>query len=237
MMAALSAAKKELRKHFKKVLKEISNENVKTQSAAIAKTLFTLPEYQNAKLISVYLSMPTAEVQTAEIVRNALNNGKRVFIPYYYKLKNPKRSQQSSTMDMLELESIQDYEGFEQDKWGIPTPSEDSIGKRLNCFGGLGKAEGEVGLVDGDEDVCLDLIVTPGLGFDRGLGRIGRGMGFYDNFFTRCSMHSEVRKKRVPFTVGLALNEQVLPSGQSVPMAGTDQKLQMLILGDGSVVR
>jgi 5-formyltetrahydrofolate cyclo-ligase len=142
--------------------------------------------------------MPVAEVQTAAIVRDALRSGKRVFIPYFYKLNSPKPDQQASSMDMLELEGLQDYEQLQQDKWGIPTPSEESICHRANCFGGRGKAEGEVGEGEGEEG--LDLIVTPGLGFDSLMGRIGRGMGFYDNFFARCQAHSRITDGKLPWT-------------------------------------
>lgn len=101
-------------------------------------------------------------------------------------------------MDMLELHSLQDYESLEIDSWGIPTPSEESLKERKNCFGGFGKSEGMDGGVNdagvSETENELDLIVTPGLGFDRGLGRIGRGMGFYDGFFERCGKFSNEGK-------------------------------------------
>jgi 5-formyltetrahydrofolate cyclo-ligase len=162
-------------------------------ATSIAKTLLSMPEYQNARRISVYLSMPSAEVQTAMIVRDALSNGKQVFIPYFYKLRTPQVGEPTSTMDMVELESLQDYEGLQADKWGIPTPSEDSISLRNNCFGWKDKAEGAA-RIEGGAEAGLDLIVTPGLGFDVELGRIGRGMGFYDKFFARCQIHSSLTK-------------------------------------------
>jgi 5-formyltetrahydrofolate cyclo-ligase len=158
-----------------------------------------MPEYQNARRISVYLSMPSAEVQTALIVRDALSSGKQVFIPYFYKLRTPQVGEPTSTMDMFELGSLQDYEGFQPDKWGIPTPSEESIDLRSNCFGWKGRAEGGVEL-EGMSESGLDLIVTPGLGFDTELGRIGRGMGFYDKFFARCHSHSGLTKGKIAWT-------------------------------------
>jgi 5-formyltetrahydrofolate cyclo-ligase len=168
-------------------------------ATAIAKTLLSMPEYQNARRISVYLSMPAAEVQTVMIVRDALSSGKQVFIPYMYKLKTPQVGEPTSVMDMLELESLQDYEGLQLDKWGIPTPSEDSISLRNNCFGWKGKEEG-TGKVEGSAETGLDLIVTPGLGFDVELGRIGRGMAFYDRFFARCQSHSTLKKGKTTWT-------------------------------------
>ncbi|TID23791.1 5-formyltetrahydrofolate cyclo-ligase [Venturia nashicola] len=137
-------------------------------------------------------------------------------------------------MDMLELNDLQDYEGLELDAWGIPTPSEASLNERKNCFGGYGKSE-DLDVEEADAEDELDLIITPGLGFDRNLGRTGRGMGFYDYFFQRCGKSQ--RRGKVPWKVGLALNEQVLPADQTVPMDETDQRIDALILGDGSVLR
>lgn len=149
--------------------------------------------------------MPTAEVQTTLIVHAALKTGKRVFIPYCYKRSTPvpgtvtgiittgkpdRPNQPRQIMDMLELHSLSDYESLELDSWGIPTPSVDSLEGRKNCFGGWGKSEDlEVGERNAEDE--LDLIITPGLGFDRELGRIGRGMGFYDCFFERCAKFSK----------------------------------------------
>jgi len=232
-MASIRAAKKDLRKVLKKALSEISTESVTLQTSNIIKTLIALPEYQKAHNISIYLSMPAGEVQTAAIVRDALNNGKRVFIPYCYKRSIVVPGQTSSIMDMLELTSWKDYESLEPDSWGIPTPSEDSLSERRNCFGAFGRSE-KLDTAAREEDE-LDLIVTPGLGFDSTLGRIGRGMAFYDSFFERCKKFSKTGK--TPWRVGLALNEQVLPAGQTVPMDETDQRIDALILGDGSVIR
>jgi len=233
-MAAIRAAKKELRKTLKKALAEVSKESVTNQGSCIVKTLLSLPEYQSARRISVYLSMPSGEVQTAAIVRDALGSGKRVFIPYCYKREHVQAGQQKSIMDMLELESLKDYESLKPDSWGIPTPSKDSLQQRRNCFGGMGKSEGKV---NKSTDDGLDLIVTPGLGFDRSRGRMGRGMGFYDEFFDRCSTYCQLTDFKEPWRVALALNEQVLPTNHTVPMDETDRRVDALILGDGSVLR
>lgn len=157
------------------------------------KTLLATPEYKAANRISVYLSMPSGEISTSRIVHDALEKGKRVFIPYTYNLTAPKEGQPKSIMDMLELKSISDYESLECDKWGIPTPSKDSISSRANSFGGKGITEAK--LPDGvDADSGLDLIVMPGMAFDSDFGRLGHGKGFYDYFLQRCHKSS-----RMPF--------------------------------------
>lgn len=141
-----------------------------------------MPEYKAARRISVYLSMPTGEINTSNIVRDALDQGKKVFIPYTYNVDEPVDGQPKSIMDMVELSSMKDFEALEADKWGIPTPSKDSISSRANCFGTAGITNGETEqITDG-----LDLIVMPGMAFDSSFGRLGHGKGFYDFFLSRC---------------------------------------------------
>lgn len=147
-----------------------------------------MPEYKAARRISVYLSMPTGEISTSNIVRDALSQGKEVFIPYTYNLQSPKEGQQKSIMDMVQLESMDDFNALQPDKWGIPTPSEDSIASRANCFGGTGITNGETAGVQAG----LDLIVMPGMAFDSNFGRLGHGKGFYDYFLTRCHQASQM---------------------------------------------
>lgn len=134
--------------------------------------LFSLPEYKTARRISVYLSMPIGEIGTSDVVYNALLRDKSVFIPYLWKetvLGGTKPKQ--AIMNMVRLNSREDFDSFLSDSWGIPTPSKDSIAGREDCF-------------DGGEPP-LDLIVVPGTAFDKGLRRLGHGKGFYDSFLWR----------------------------------------------------
>jgi len=153
-----------------------------------------MPEYKAAKRISVYLSMPSGEISTSGVVHDALQQGKRVFIPYTHKLAVPKEGQPKSIMDTLELHSINDFESLKPDNWGIPTPSADSISSRANALGGTGITQGEA-QEESAEDCGLDLIVMPGMAFDSSFGRLGHGKGFYDYFLYRCS-----RSPRIPFS-------------------------------------
>jgi 5-formyltetrahydrofolate cyclo-ligase len=209
-------------------------------------TLLAMPEYKAARRISVYLSMPTGEINTSNIVRDALEQGKKVFIPYTYNLDNPVDGQPKSIMDMVELSSMKDFESLEADKWGIPTPSKDSISSRANCFGTMGvtnvKSEH---ITEG-----LDLIVMPGMAFDHRFGRLGHGKGFYDFFLSRCHQAARMpfRGKNYWYStvadglanhakVGLSLTEQLLPPSESVPMDQSDFRLDALVTGDGDLRR
>lgn len=204
-----------------------------------------MPEYQAAGRISVYLSMPGGEISTTDIVRNALDQGKKVFIPYTYSLGSPKQGQPKSIMDMVELQSMADFDSLQPDRWGIPTPRQESISSRANCFGGTGITHGNTEAVHAG----LDLIVMPGMAFDAHFGRLGHGKGFYDYFLSRCHHVS-----RMPFrgknywycvcggltnhvTVGLSLTEQFLPPDESVPMSSSDFRLDAIVTGHGKLLR
>ena len=64
----------------------------------------------------------------------------------------------------------------------------------------------------------IDLVVTPGLGFDRGGNRLGRGGAYYDRFFS----HEELGALRC----GFAFAEQVV---DSIPVTDHDQPVDFLV--------
>ena len=75
---------------------------------------------------------------------------------------------------------------------------------------------------DGDEEIDpagLDLILTPGLAFDRAGGRIGYGAGCFDRFLPRCR----------GLIVGLALEMQMV---ERVPMEPHDVFMHRIVTED-----
>jgi len=64
----------------------------------------------------------------------------------------------------------------------------------------------------------IDLVVTPGLGFDRAGHRLGRGGSYYDRFFT----NDELTATRC----GFGFAEQVV---ESVPVTRTDVPMDFLV--------
>ncbi len=87
--------------------------------------------------------------------------------------------------------------------WGICEP----IGKRL-----------------APQDVRPSVTVTPLLGVDRRLNRLGKGKGYYDRYFAKTDT----------FKVGLAFREQVV---EKVYADDWDKPLDMLITPDGIIIR
>ncbi|EFR04573.1 5-formyltetrahydrofolate cyclo-ligase [Nannizzia gypsea CBS 118893] len=232
-MASISTAKKEMRRRIKKILAGVSADSVASQSSLATERLLALPEYQAARRVSVYLSMPAGEMMTAAIVRDAFRRGKQVFVPYIYKLAGSAETKPSSIMEMLALRSIEDYESLQPDGWGIPTLDASSLAGRENCLGGDGLL-GEDGALHGD-DCGLDFIVVPGMAFDDGRRRLGHGKGYYDRFINR--YRSSAGKGKMPYLAAFCLAEQVLQPPEEVPVGEYDNLVDSLVVGDGRVVR
>ena len=122
---------------------------------------------------------------------DAFGHRKQVFVPYLYKTQPKDQGKPESVMEMVSLHSISDWEGLSRDAWGIPTVPEKSIAERQRVLGDKHSdkedhKEGRENKIDrktGTEK--LDMIVMPGMAFDRGLSRLGHGKGFYDCFLQR----------------------------------------------------
>lgn len=198
-MAALRAAKQALRKEIKRRVAALSKEEKARQARVVAQKLFTHPKYVSSKRIAVFLSMDD-EVCTQEIIKDVFRLGKSCFIPRY--------ESSSSHMDMLKLSSLQDMETLPLTSWNIRQPAADDNSR-------------EEALAEGG----LDLILMPGLGFDRSGNRLGRGKGFYDTYLERCIRHP----KGKPYTIALAFREQLC---QEIPVNDNDVHIDEVLYED-----
>lgn len=144
----------------------------------VTQRIKAMPEYQKASRIGIYLSMPASELSTNDIVVDALNQGKSVFVPYLHKAADSAQLKQMSKMAMLKLHSKEDLDSLKRDNWGIPTLDSGSVPHRENAQGGFGLERRQDEVNKGR----LDLILVPGMAFDRERRRLGHGKGFYDRF-------------------------------------------------------
>lgn len=151
--------------------------------------LLTLPEYKQADRLSIYLSMPKGEIFTRAIVLDALREGKRVFVPYIYATTSSATHESKSIMTMVSLESKEEYESLRPDAWGIPTVGEATIDER-EVIGGNHEICLDVANRGRSSKKSLDLVVMPGLAFDKRLARLGHGKGYYDVFLQK--LHQQV---------------------------------------------
>ncbi len=145
-----------------------------------------MPEYREARTIGIYLSMPSQEVSTQSIVQDALQKGKRVLVPYLH--KNRSTDGPKMLMEMVSLHDEEDYNSLQPDRWGIPTPSSDSVPNRSHTFSENESQNLRLG-------TKIDLMLMPGVAFDTQCRRLGHGKGFYDFFLSRyrdaCADHKD----------------------------------------------
>lgn len=198
-MAALRAAKQALRKEIKRRVAALSDQEKLRQSQVISQKLFRHPKYVGCERIAVFLSMHD-EVLTEEIIQEAFRQGKTCFIPKY--------QTNSNHMDMLKLHSLQDMKTLPLTSWNIQQPADDDNTR-------------EEALATGG----LDLILMPGLGFDRSGKRLGRGKGFYDTYLERCIRHPRGK----PYTIALAFKEQLCPE---IPVDDNDVLIDEVLYED-----
>ncbi|ROW14600.1 hypothetical protein VPNG_03284 [Cytospora leucostoma] len=237
MSAALFAAKQQLRSHMKLKLAALPQDYIRQQSQVIHDKLLAFQPYIGASRISVFLSMPAAEVQTDAIVRHALTSGKQVFVPYLHKstLPTAAESTPARVMDMVRLNDIHDYESLKRDKWGIPSIDPATVHQRQRILGGTDALH--------SEQATLDLILMPGVAFDLGpksneVRRLGHGRGFYDFFLERYAEKLNALNRQGPSVLlyGLGLEEQFLSSTtHEIPVGPYDQPLHGLVLGNGDI--
>lgn len=133
--------------------------------------------------------MPKGEIFTRAIVLDALREGKRVFVPYIYATASLTTHESKSVMQMVSLQSKEDYESLRSDAWGIPTPDETTI-ERREVTGGFHEIDPAEDSKESSSKEGLDLIVMPGLAFDKRLQRLGHGKGYYDVFLQK--LHQQV---------------------------------------------
>ncbi|PKI84067.1 5-formyltetrahydrofolate cyclo-ligase [Malassezia vespertilionis] len=212
-MTALALAKRSVRRELVPVLGALPRHVIEEQSRQILARLLAMPAYVNAEAISVYLSMPSGEVETWDMCSQILAHGKRLYIPRFSTVGTGEGFAFTRDMNMLRVFSEDELRrGLLRNSWGIdePTPKymdaprEDALEP---CTGGQG----------------LDLVIVPGVAFDRQGGRLGHGKGYYDRYIQRARAFAEANGLAPPPAIALALAEQVrapcVPTGEmDVPM-------------------
>ncbi|MFG0287875.1 MAG: 5-formyltetrahydrofolate cyclo-ligase [Rhodopirellula sp. JB044] len=119
-------------------------------SRAITDRLFALPQYAAAEHVLWYIDV-RSETRTRHALPDALECGKKVVVPYCI----------GEDLELFHLESVDE---LATGRFGILEPKES-----------LRSLEEKRVPID-----RIDLILVPGVAFDRQGGRIGHGKGFYD---------------------------------------------------------
>lgn len=173
--------------------------------------------------------MPNGEIHTDDPCQSVLRDGKDLYVPrvgldfeqcdmdmikveYEYEKNDNNENENNDTHN----EKIF-HKDWPRNKWGIPeAPS------NLTQLAVPGK---------------LDLIIVPGLGFDRNGGRLGQGKGYYDRFITKMSVGLDAdvdvdvdQTQKRPFLIAVGLEPSFVNVEGGIPMNDYDCKMDMVIL-------
>ena len=201
-------AKAALRKRIKAELKGADAAGLAEQSTAICSHVRELPPVADAQCVVAYLACDwLREVDLSGVVTSALNRKIAVFVP---KVKD-----KFSNMAMLRVASL---DGLQKvPPFGIVEPTE--LDESGNAREDLIRAI-----------VVPDVVLLPGLGFDRHGGRLGRGGGYYDKFLSDLMRIAQAEGGKRPLLIGVAFREQIT---EKVPMAEHDFRCDTLVTADG----
>lgn len=189
-----------LRKQVSSVLANLNSASVTLQSNVILKKLQTIPEFQQAKSVGLFMNMPTMEVNTHDIIEFCFRQNKRVFLPKCEKtVRQGRRLRHLSFMSLPSMESVLSLSP--SGKYGLREPQE-------------GEEVMESGL--------LDLLIVPGVAFTRTGQRLGHGAGYYDEFLNAFTS----KFGRTPYLIGLSLQEQLV---DEIPMESHDWNLDEVV--------
>lgn len=136
-------------------------------SQIICNKFIVQPAYQQADTVMWYLHC-RSEVRTLKAIISELNYSKRIVIPYCTK------DQQGQ--NILGLWWLADFAELSAGTWGILEPPKSRWG--------------EAGKEVSPEE--LDLIMVPGVAFDREGGRLGNGAGYYDRLLQQTRSDTSV---------------------------------------------
>ncbi|MEM8874795.1 MAG: 5-formyltetrahydrofolate cyclo-ligase [Planctomycetota bacterium] len=156
-MARLLQDKATIRRELRSAVSALDEQHRHEASAEIAAQIVALREWQRARVVMLYMALPT-EVQTAALALRAWQDGKTVCLPRV-------------DFDQRKMAAIT-VASFSDDMDTVPGTSGE--GKYL-----LQPTAGRPMPVRE-----IDLLIVPGLGFTPCGKRIGRGGGFYDRFLT-----------------------------------------------------
>lgn len=170
-------------------LKDQRKSERRTKSTSIQKKLFCKKKFLSSKCIMLYVSKGTGEVETGPIIKKALDMGKKVVLPVT--LVRERR------IKPVRLKGLR--QGFRKSQYGIYEPKKPKRTRPIRI-----------------QDI--DLVIVPGLAFDKHNNRLGRGQGYYDRFL-----------RHVPGgtpKVGLGFRFQLL---DSIPTTDKDVPLTSVI--------
>jgi 5-formyltetrahydrofolate cyclo-ligase len=167
-------------------------------SSAIARHLLGMPPLVTARTVAAYVGFDT-ELDTLPFLAAVLAQGRRLLLPRVVDVESPERRH-------LVLHQVGDIDrDTRPGRWGIREP--------------------DASVCPAVDPLEVDLILLPGVAFDRRGGRLGYGAGFYDRLLLRLRPDC--------LRVAAAFSVQVVPA---VPLEPHDQRVERLLTDAGELL-
>lgn len=168
---------------------------IRQASARIQRMVMKLPEWAEARQVCLYLALP-AEAQTWALLAACWKTGKQVLVPAYRK-----------KVLRYDLARLRPDNPVKAGHWDVPEPTRPRwvTPNRVTPNWVM--------------PTRVDLVVIPGLAFDRTGGRVGHGCGYYDRLLAG-------KYLKQAFKVGLALECQMVAR---VPMNARDIRMDAVV--------
>lgn len=154
------ATKSQIRKMLAARLKLLDHETLKQESVKVVGNVIRQNFATASQHPSIFLSMPSGEIDTAPLVEILLQEKEKVYIP---KVIGP----HAGDMIMIPIDSMDTIHNFPKSKWGIPEPPLPEGDISIESFGDI------------------DFVFLPGVAFDTHCRRLGHGKGYYGWFYFR----------------------------------------------------
>ncbi|XP_050223773.1 5-formyltetrahydrofolate cyclo-ligase, mitochondrial [Mercurialis annua] len=212
--------KRTLRTKVRKALKSMDPSLRSQEDYAIQRLVLEAPWFKCSKRLCAYISCSALrEVDTSmllrEILRNSEKDGgdqtaKKLYVPRVEDKNSHMRMLNISSMDDLIANSMNILE---------PAPV-DSLGNSR-------------------EDVLqasdpVDLLLLPGLAFEKSGKRLGRGGGYYDTFLRKYQELAKEKNWKQPLLVALSYSVQIMDEGE-IPVTEHDVLVDALVTPSGMI--
>jgi 5-formyltetrahydrofolate cyclo-ligase len=181
----IRTAKKALRVSLKALREAFSEAECEESSHRIFTLLLTLPEWQNARTVHIYIGALPGEVRTLPIIRWCWDEGRNVIVPVVGK---------DGDMGHVFLAPAT---ALATTRWG-----------------GLEPRDAEPA-----DSLTADVVIVPGVAFDRSGNRLGMGGGFYDRFLSTVTAPK----------IALAHAFQIV---DAVPVNSHDRRVDLIVTPD-----
>ncbi|HSG71095.1 MAG TPA: 5-formyltetrahydrofolate cyclo-ligase [Planctomycetaceae bacterium] len=165
------------------------------RSQQILDRLIALPRYQSATNVLAYVGQ-RSEVQTLPLIEQRLRDSEPTFVPWC----------DEGRLKLFRLESLGD---LESGSYEISEPRHDLRSESSRI----------VPLSD------IDVILVPGIAFDRSGGRLGQGKGYYDKLLQEARPRSTL--------IGLAFDCQIV---DAVPREPHDVPMDLVVTESSTIV-